>query len=122
MHPDECPVRAALIVIGGKWKPVITHYLLDGTKRYGELRRCMPDATKKMLTQQLRELEADGIVARTVFHEVPPKVEYALTPYGKTLRPVMKALCEWGRKHRQDGISIQRRTPNAQRPISKGSP
>jgi len=91
MHPEECPVRAALSVIGGKWKPVITHYLLQGTKRFGELRKLMPDATQKMLTQQL---------ARKIYHEIPPKVEYSLTKYGQTLRPMMTELCEWGERHR----------------------
>ena len=99
MHPEKCPVRAALSVIGGKWKPVITHYLLQGTKRFGELRKLMPDATQKMLTQQLREMERDGVVARKIYHEVPPKVEYSLTKYGQTLRPVMAELCEWGERH-----------------------
>jgi DNA-binding HxlR family transcriptional regulator len=100
MRPEECPVRAALSVIGGKWKPVITHYLLQGTKRFGQLRKLMPDATQKMLTQQLRELERDGVVARKIYHEIPPKVEYSLTKYGETLRPVMAELCEWGERHR----------------------
>ncbi len=85
--------------MGGKWKPLVIHYLMDGKQRFGELRRSLPDATQKMLTQQLRELERDGIVARTVYHQVPPKVEYSLTPYGKTLRPVMRELCKWGQVH-----------------------
>ena len=100
MHPEECPVRAALSVSGGKWKPVITHYLLQGTKRFGEMRKLMPDATQKMLTQQLREMERDGVVARKIYQEIPPKVEYSLTKYGQTLRPVMAELCEWGERHR----------------------
>src|SRR5580765_7029744 len=99
MQADECSVRAALGVIGGKWKPVIARYLMLGTKRFGELRKLMPDATQKMLTQQLREMERDGIVARKVYPQVPPKVEYSLTPYGKTLGPVMRELCKWGEKH-----------------------
>jgi DNA-binding HxlR family transcriptional regulator len=99
MKPDECSVRAALSVIGGKWKPVITRYLTLGTKRFGELRKVMPDVTQKMLTQQLRELERDGIVARKVYHQVPPKVEYSLTPYGDTLKPVLRELCKWGEAH-----------------------
>jgi DNA-binding HxlR family transcriptional regulator len=99
MKPEECPVRAALSVIGGKWKPVIAHYLVRGTKRFGELRKLIPDATQKMLTQQLRELERDGVVARKVHHEVPPKVEYSLTPYSQTLRPLLEVLCDWGEKH-----------------------
>jgi DNA-binding HxlR family transcriptional regulator len=100
MKLEECPIRDVLGVIGGKWKPVIVFHLLTGTMRFGELRRLIPDATQKMLTQQLRELERDEIVARKVFHEVPPKVEYSLTKYGQTLRPVMKELCHWGKKHR----------------------
>jgi len=99
MRPEECSVRAALSVIGGKWKPVIARYLMLGTKRFGELRKAMPDATQKMLTQQLREMERDGVVARKVYPQVPPKVEYSLTPYGETLRPVMRELCKWGEKH-----------------------
>jgi DNA-binding HxlR family transcriptional regulator len=100
MNAEECSVRAALSVIGGKWKPVIARYLMLGTRRFGELRKLMPDVTQKMLTQQLRELERDGIVARKVHQQVPPKVEYSLTSYGKTLRPLLHALCKWGEKHR----------------------
>jgi DNA-binding HxlR family transcriptional regulator len=95
----DCPVRTALQVIGGKWKPVVLFYLFEGSRRFGELRRCMPDATQKMLTQQLRELERDGIIARKVYHQVPPKVEYSLTAYGRTLQGVMRELCKWGTAH-----------------------
>ena len=69
-------------------------------RRFGELRKLMPDVTQKMLTQQLRELEHDGIVQRKIYQQVPPKVEYSLTAYGRTLRPVLEALCKWGEKHR----------------------
>jgi DNA-binding HxlR family transcriptional regulator len=99
MFAQDCPVRTALQVIGGKWKPIILFYLFDGSRRFGELRRLLPDATQKMLTQQLRELERDGIVARKVYHQVPPRVEYSLTSYGKTLRGVMSELCKWGTAH-----------------------
>jgi len=108
MRLEECPVRAALSVIGGKWKPVVAYHLLQGTKRFGELRRLIPDATQKMLTQQLPEMERDGIVARKIYHEVPPRVEYSLTKYGLSLRPVMAELCEWGKRHR----SIAQRKSN----------
>jgi len=101
MNADECSVRAALGVIGGKWKPVIARYLMLSPRRFGELRKLMPEATQKMLTQQLRELERDGIVLRKVFQQVPPKVEYSLTRYGQTLGPVLEALCKWGKKHHQ---------------------
>ena len=99
MRLVECPVRSALGVIGGKWKPIIAFYLLEGTKRFGQLRKLMPEATQKVITQQLREMERDGIVERKVFAQIPPRVEYSLTPYGRTLRPVMKHLCEWGKRH-----------------------
>jgi DNA-binding HxlR family transcriptional regulator len=100
MNPVECPVRDALSVIGGKWKPIIARYLMLEKRRFGELRKLMPDATQKMLTQQLREMESAGIVTRKIYHQVPPKVEYSLTAYGRTLRPVLEALCAWGTKHR----------------------
>jgi DNA-binding HxlR family transcriptional regulator len=90
-----------LKVLGGKWKAIILYHLLeDRTLRFGQLRRFLPDATQKMLTQQLRELERDGIVSRKVYHQVPPKVEYSLTEFGQTLRPVMTELRKWGQKYR----------------------
>ena len=96
MRLEDCPVRAALDVIGGKWKPVVLFHLMGGSKRHGELRRLLSDATQKVLTQQLRELERDGIIKRTVYPEKPPRVEYAFTIHGRTLRPVIQALCQWG--------------------------
>ena len=101
MHPKECPVRPTLKILGGKWKPIIIFYLMEGTKRYGQLRKLIPEATQKMLTQQLRELERDGIVAREIYPEVPPRVEYSLTAYGRTLRSLMRELCKWGEKHQK---------------------
>ncbi len=96
----RCPVEATLDVIGGKWKVVILfHMTHDGTHRFAELRRKIPGVSERMLTQQLRELEVDGIVHREVYPEVPPKVEYSLTDYGKTLRPITEVMCEWGLKH-----------------------
>ena len=101
MSLDDCPIRPALKVIGGKWKPVILYHLMHGEgageKRYGELRRLVPDASKKVLTQHLRELESDGILARRIYPGVLPKVGYQLTPLGETLKPVMQALCAWGK-------------------------
>lgn len=94
-----CPVEASLEVIGGKWKGAILYHLLDGTMRFNELKRLMPDVTQRMLTRQLRELEQHGLVSRTVYPEVPPRVEYAMTDYGKTLTPVVKALHSWGQQH-----------------------
>lgn len=95
-----CDVEAALSVIGGLWKPVILFKLLDGRKRFGELHRLMPNATQRMMTLQLRELEADGIVARHVYPEVPPRVEYELTAVGQSLRPILEALRSWGEMYR----------------------
>ena len=87
-------------MIGGKWKVVILYHLThDGTHRFAELRRRIPGVSERMLTQQLRELEDDGIVHREVYAEVPPKVEYSMTVYGKTLRPITEVMCEWGLKH-----------------------
>jgi DNA-binding HxlR family transcriptional regulator len=86
-------------VIGGKWKGLIWWRLESGVSRHGELRRSIPVITPKTLTQQLRELEDDGIVSRRVYAEVPPRVEYALTDYGRTLAPVFQILCTWGETH-----------------------
>lgn len=91
-----CPVEATLELIGGKWKGVMLYHLLDGTQRFSELRRQMPSITQRMLTNQLRELEADGLVHREVFPVIPPHVEYSLTPLGKTLAPVIRELKKWG--------------------------
>ena len=91
-----CPVEVTLELIGGKWKGVMLYHLLDGTQRFSELRRQMPSITPRMLTNQLRELEADGLVHREVFPVIPPHVEYSLTPLGKTLAPVIRELKKWG--------------------------
>lgn len=91
-----CAVEAALDVIGSKWKGVILFHLLDGTKRFNELRKLIPSVTQRMLTLQLRELEQDKVISRKVYPEVPPKVEYSLTPFGRELKPLLFALREWG--------------------------
>jgi DNA-binding HxlR family transcriptional regulator len=92
-------VEATLEVIGGKWKCVILCHLTHGKRRTSDLRRLMPRITQKMLTQQLRELEDDGIVDRIVYNQVPPKVEYALSEYGVSLKPILDSLCMWGETH-----------------------
>lgn len=94
-----CPVEAALEIISGKWKGLALYHLLDGAKRFNALKRLSGEVTQRMLTKQLRELEADGMVQRTVYPVVPPKVEYALTPKGQTLTPVLLALRDWGEAH-----------------------
>ena len=95
----NCPVEATLEVIGGRWKALILFWLRDQVCRFGELRRKIPDISERMLTQQLRELEDHGIVRRQVYPVVPPRVEYSLTPYGRTLRPITELMCAWGQKH-----------------------
>ena len=96
----NCPVEATLSVIGGKWKVVIRFHLThSGTHRFAELRRKIPGVSERMLTQQLRELERDGVVHREVYPEVPPKVEYSLTKYGESLGQITKIMCDWGKKH-----------------------
>ncbi|MEL7236901.1 MAG: helix-turn-helix domain-containing protein [Chloroflexota bacterium] len=96
---ERCPIEHTLDVISGKWKPLIIYYLLAETRRFGELQRCIPQVNRRMLTKHLRELEADGIVHREVYKQVPPKVEYSLTEKGHTLRPVMEMMLAWGESH-----------------------
>jgi len=95
----HCPVEAALDVIGGKWKPLILWALGDNVLRFSELQKALPGVNTKMLTKQLRELEEDGVITRTVFPEVPPRVEYAITDFGRTLIPILQALCNWGAEY-----------------------
>ena len=91
-----CPAQKTLVVIGGKWKVPILYHLQPGTRRFGELRRLLASVTPRMLAQQLRELERDGIVHRKFYPQIPPRVEYSLTPLGRSLRPVIAAMCRWG--------------------------
>ncbi|WP_100012490.1 winged helix-turn-helix transcriptional regulator [Lentibacillus sediminis] len=98
--PELCRVEDALGILVGKWKPIILlHLLQEGTKRFNELKRSMPEITQKMLTKQLRELEEEDIIERVVYPQVPPKVEYSITEYGKSLEPILEAMHEWGTKH-----------------------
>ena len=101
-HTDytNCPVEAALDVMGGKWKSVILFRLMEQTRRFNELRRLLPKVSQRMLTNQLRELETDGLVHREVYAEVPPRVEYSLTKLGITLKPLLLGLQHWGQKYR----------------------
>ncbi len=91
-----CDVEATLSVIGGRWKPVLVCHLLEGRKRFGELCRLTPNATQRMITLQLRELEADGVISRHVYAEVPPRVEYEVTEFGRSLENILVLMQEWG--------------------------
>ena len=98
--PELCKVEDALGILVGKWKPLILlHLLKNGTQRFSELKRSIPGITQKMLTNQLRELEDEDIIERYVYPQVPPKVEYSITDYGRTLEPILEAMHEWGTKH-----------------------
>jgi DNA-binding HxlR family transcriptional regulator len=94
-----CGLDAALAVIGGKWKPLVLFHLAHGVRRYGELRRAVGSVSDKVLIQQLKELQADGIIKRLDFKEIPPKVEYSLTVFGETLARALAPLCVWGTEH-----------------------
>ncbi len=103
----SCPVDATLRMIGGKYKALILWHLIDGALRYGELQRLISQATPKMLTQQLRELEGDNLLLRTVYPVVPPKVEYSLTEFGRSLKPILQSMYDWGADYMQDnGLKI----------------
>lgn len=98
---EKCAVEAALDLMGGKWKAVVLFRLMEQTRRFNELRRLIPNITQRMLTNQLRELEYDGLVHRKVYAQVPPKVEYSLTVLGRTLIPILILLRDWGETYAQ---------------------
>ncbi|MFC3803527.1 winged helix-turn-helix transcriptional regulator [Cohnella sp. GCM10012308] len=95
----KCPIETVMHLLGGKWKPLILWHLLEETRRFSELEKLIPEVTQKMLAQHLRELEADRLVTRTIYPSVPPKVEYTLSEYGKTMVPVLETMCAWGENH-----------------------
>jgi len=108
-HLNNCqyhnPMEAALDMVGNKWKGIILFHLLSGTKRFNELKRLIPSISQRILTVQLRELETDDIVHREVFPQIPPKVEYSLTPLGKSLEPILLSLSQWGEKVMVDELN-----------------
>jgi DNA-binding HxlR family transcriptional regulator len=109
IKPKEvvCEIEITLSVIGGKWKPLILYYLGDeGTKRFGQIKSFIKKISHKTLTNQLRELENDELISRTIYPEVPPKVEYSLTTKGETLLPILETMCEWGEKNMNDGYEL----------------
>lgn len=98
----ECPVATTVQLVGSKWKLLILRDLLKGTKRYNELRRSLPDISQKVLTSTLKSMVEDGIVIRTSYPEVPPKVEYSLSPLGETMRPVISVMEQWGTEYKKN--------------------
>ena len=100
MSESECPVKLTVDMIGGKWKTLILYFLKGGPQRTGSLQQHIVGVSKKMLTQQLKELEHDGLIERKDYHQVPPKVEYSLTAHGETLKPILAMMASWGSKHR----------------------
>ena len=110
----NCPVEATLDIIGGKWKSIILFRILEETRRFNELRRLVPKLTQRMLTNQLRELERDGLIARKVYAQVPPKVEYSITDLGKTLEPVLLALKQWSEEHMKPRLETGKQTVAAE--------
>jgi DNA-binding HxlR family transcriptional regulator len=101
MRLSECPVRPAIDVIEGKWKPIVVNALKAGALRFGQLRRHAPEASRKVLTEQLRELEEDQVISRKAFGQRWERVEYELTAYGRTLVPVLALMARWGKRHKK---------------------
>jgi len=99
LKQNTCPANVTLRVIGGKWKLVILWHLWHDVRRFSELKRSISGITQRMLTQQLRELERDGVVSRKVYAQVPPRVEYGMTEFGRTLEPILRLMCKWGEEH-----------------------
>ena len=99
ISPASCPVTYCLAMIGGKWKPIILYCIANGVDRFGAMQRVIPGITKQMLTKQLREMEADELVLRTVYAEVPPRVDYALTEKGQSILPIVHEMRAWGEEH-----------------------
>lgn len=96
---SQCPVTLAAELIGGKWKPVVIYNIWQGINRFGGMQRAMPGISKKVLTQELRDLEANGILNRVIFAEIPPRVEYSLTDRGRAALPILEAMAQWGQAH-----------------------
>jgi DNA-binding HxlR family transcriptional regulator len=98
-HPELCPVEATARIVGGRWKAALLEQLFQGSKRFCELKRGVTGITQRTLSQQLRKLQNTGIVERTVYPDMPPRVVYAITPLGRSLRPLLDTMCQWGKSH-----------------------
>lgn len=118
----ELPAERALKVIAGRWKALILYHLFDGPKRLSELKRLAPAASQKVLVQQLREMEEHGLVHREIFRQVPPRVDYSATALGRSLEPVIMALCEWGRRHASELNDLDRLTECVAARTARNSP
>jgi DNA-binding HxlR family transcriptional regulator len=115
VYGEDYPSRQLLELIGDKWTPIVLYVLGDGTKRYGEMQRHLPDVSKKMLTQALRALEEAGLLCRTVYAEVPPRVEYALTELGRAFLEPVTALCRWATDHSVELAAVRQKRKKARR-------
>jgi DNA-binding HxlR family transcriptional regulator len=104
-NPTDCPVVHTMSIIGGRWKPIIIYCLMGGKLRFGKLSLFIPTISRKILTEQLKELENYGLIKREEFNEVPPKVEYSLTALGESLIPVIHAMCKWGQTEGRDVVT-----------------
>jgi len=107
LSSESCPVTFTCNVIGGRWKPLIIYMISLGITRFGEMQRTLPEISKTMLTQELRDLEKNGIIDRKIFAEIPPRVEYSLTEWGKATLPIMQAMAKWGTDYRKDQKVIE---------------
>src|SRR6202521_1439275 len=118
-RPELCPVEATARIVGGRWKAAVLEQLFQGSKRFSELKRGITGITQRTLSQQLRELQNTGIVERTVYPDRPPRVVYAITPIGKSLRPLLDAMCHWGKSH-SAAMALRKRRASAR--LQKGRP
>lgn len=119
--PTKCPLTAALHAVGGKWSLICLYWLDSGTRRFNELRRLMPEISHKVLAATLRNLEREGLIRRTVYAEVPPRVEYRISRHGETVRPLIEAVRAWGQeqlewKRRGDEPASAQALPNSSKP------
>ena len=110
MDDDECGLDIAFAAMGGKWKPTILYHLQHGPRRFGDLKRLVVGISEKVLIQQLRDLQAIGIVVRHDYREVPPRVDYTVTPFGMTLVQALMPLCDWGTRNR---AAVERKMPES---------
>lgn len=119
-----CPIETTLEVLGGKWKGMVLHRLLFGTLRFNELRRLLPHVTQRMLTRQLRELEHAGVIRRRVYAEVPPRVEYSLSEFGESLKPILQMMGDWGAAYQDKVRKMKMSAPAASTggTLSRGRP